>query len=136
MSDRRIDSVRVAWLQAFLMVAKYQSYSEAAQVLRCDQSTISRYMIQLQKWLRKGLVAGYAPTTLTPAGEDFYPKAVEICRLLEESREPEPRPRVRARDIKFPAAEGPPPAPKPTLSAAHIDMSAWIRLAKKDGDAS
>lgn len=139
MSDRRIRSLRISWLEAFVAVAQLQNYSEVARQMGCDQSTISRYIIQLQSWLRKELVTGYVPTVLTPDGEEFLPKAVEICRLLRESRGPvpPPRPTIKAKSISNveivpPPATTPPPA---RISAANIDMSFWKKKqTDPDGD--
>lgn len=127
MSDRRIRTLRISWLEAFIAVARLQNYSEAARQLECDQSTVSRYLIRLQSWMRKELVTGYVPTVLTPEGEEFLPKAEEICRLLRESRGPDPalRPKIDAKSISVSSTEiVSPPAPSP-ISAAHIDMSFW-----------
>lgn len=90
MSDRRIESVRLAWIEAFVAVAEYQSFSLAARHLKCHQSTVSRYVDQLQGWLRRQLIATYTPTTLTEDGEKFGHVAMEVIRLLDESRAPLP----------------------------------------------
>jgi DNA-binding transcriptional LysR family regulator len=131
MSDHRIRSLRICWLEAFVAVAQLKNYSEASRRMECDQSTISRYIIHLQHWLRKQLLTGYVPTILTEDGEEFLPKAIEICRLLRESRSPvqPPRPKISAKYITgAKAAPVLPPAPTPPpgrISAAHIDMSFW-----------
>lgn len=89
MSARRLETLRLVWLQAFLTVAEYETHSEAARRLGWDQSTVSRYIQRLEAWLGSSLFTGYAPTVLTEEGEAFQPVAQQALDLLNGSRTPE-----------------------------------------------
>lgn len=98
MSARRIETVRLAWIEAFLMVAECESQSEAARRLECNQSTISRYMRELQSWLRRPLFDSIEPLRLSADGKRFRDTAKTVVELLEASRAPKRR-KVSIKDI-------------------------------------
>ena len=95
--------MRLAWIESLVAVAEHGSFSVAARYLGCHQSVVSRNVEQLQKWLRRQLIASYPPVKLTDDGQSFLPVAMEVIRLLNESRAPlpPPRPRISAKDIKI-----------------------------------
>ena len=95
MSSLRVDSLRLCWLEAFLAVAEEENISEAANVLDLDQSTVSRYMQALEKWLGKKLILPGAindpedarvSVGLTEDGRDFREIAQRVCSELLEFR--------------------------------------------------
>ena len=128
-SGGQAKGIRTEWLEAFLLTAEHQSYSEAARRLDRDQSIVSRHVHHLENWLGTRVLTD--EVTLTPNGEEFRPKAVEICRLLRESRVPQPEPRRRTWTRRPPAKDAGSQqdlAPAhPPVSAAHVDMSSWKR---------
>ena len=56
MSSLRIDTLRLCWLETFIAVSDKENISEAARYLDIDQSTVSRHMQALEKWLGKKLI--------------------------------------------------------------------------------
>jgi len=55
-SSLRVETLRLCWLEAFIEVAETENISEAALNLGYDQSTASRYIQRLEKWLGKKLI--------------------------------------------------------------------------------
>ncbi len=88
MSGRRIWTLRLSWLAAFAKTAQLESQGDAARALGCDQSTISRYIKDLQAWLGKELVADFVPFELTQEGRDFLPTCVLVLDLLIQAQDP------------------------------------------------
>lgn len=84
----RFKSIRVVCLEAFLAVSTFRSFTAAAAELGCDQSTISRLVDELERWLAMVLFETRDPPRLGSQGEAFLPKAKEIIRLLKECRPP------------------------------------------------
>jgi DNA-binding transcriptional LysR family regulator len=78
--------VRLIWLEAFVQVVEQDGFSAAGLSMGCDQSTITRYMRQLELWLGKVLLSNSVPVTLTDHGADFLETASEILRMLNDSR--------------------------------------------------
>jgi DNA-binding transcriptional LysR family regulator len=78
--------MRLIWLEAFLQVVEQDSFSAAGLSMGCDQSTITRYMNQLELWLGKVLLSNSVPVTLTDHGIEFVGIASEVLQLLNESR--------------------------------------------------
>lgn len=111
MSARRIESVRLAWIEAFLAVAEYGSQSEAARQLGCNQSTVARYLRDLQHWLRRGLFDSIEPIVLSADGKQFRETARTVVELLQQSRAPLRR----------------------KVSIKDIDMSWWKAKKKEEG---
>ncbi len=102
--------LRLIWLEAFLAVHKYGSFSKAADSLGIHQTSVTRYMKALARWLRSPLIVTSEPITLTDKGQAFVSVAQEVCDALQRIRDPLPteRPKkmVSARDIKInPAAQ-------------------------------
>jgi DNA-binding transcriptional LysR family regulator len=87
MAGRVNDSLRLIWLEAFLAVAGAPSLTEAADVLDCDQSTASRYIVKLERWFDKRLFSTFSPPTLTEDGEEFSLIAIQIVSQLYNFRE-------------------------------------------------
>lgn len=56
MSSLRVETLRLCWLETFVAVEEAENISEAARELGVDQSTVSRYMQSLEKWLGKKLL--------------------------------------------------------------------------------
>lgn len=86
MSAKRIESLRLIWIEAFLWVYRGASVGDAARALGCNQSNVSRYIAQLEDWLGKELFVSFAPTTTTEHGEEFAPIAREVVKLLYAGR--------------------------------------------------
>lgn len=95
MSSLRIDSLRLVWLEAFVQVAETENISEAARELSCDQSTVTRHIQALEKWLGKKLVTPGVMTdaenpgvnvSLTGDGLAFRELAASIIEKLKGSR--------------------------------------------------
>jgi DNA-binding transcriptional LysR family regulator len=89
--DRRkrggnVPTVKLAWLQAFLLVVEHRSHAEAARRLGCDPSTVSRYMRELRRWLRYSPFEREFSVDLTPEGEAFISTAKQVVALLEAAR--------------------------------------------------
>lgn len=51
MSSLRLDSLRLVWIEVLRAVAEAENISEAARNLGIDQSTVSRHIQALEKWL-------------------------------------------------------------------------------------
>lgn len=104
MSGKRMGTLRLIWLEAFVEVVDRGSYTDAANAIGCDQGSITRYIAQLGEWLGPPLThTGTAE--LTSAGERLLPTAREVVRLLGEARvqnrsvRPSPTP-VSAKDLR------------------------------------
>ena len=100
MSSLRIDSLRLIWLEAFVQVAESENISEAARELSCDQSTVTRHIQALQKWLGKKLIDPGKISDcenpgvnigLTEDGLTFHELAVTVIEQLTAFRTEEAR---------------------------------------------
>ncbi|MBP2654481.1 MAG: hdfR 4 [Firmicutes bacterium] len=82
-------------LRSFLLVAKYSSFSKAAEVLYTSQPTLSKKIADLEKELGIQLfVRDYHATRLTAAGSNILKECIEIVdrydnvfKLAQESRQ-------------------------------------------------
>lgn len=86
MSSKRRPTLRLVWLESFIVAAEHLSVTKAAKALGGKQSTISRDLIDLEGWLGRALFTGDIPKVLTPYGESFLPTAMEVVRVLQEAR--------------------------------------------------
>jgi len=75
-------------IEAFVFVAKYKSFSRAAEKLLLSQPTISTHISTLEEQLGVKLFERLSKeVVLTEAGQVFYPYAVDILDLRERSQE-------------------------------------------------
>jgi len=75
-------------IEAFVFVAKYKSFSRAAEKLLLSQPTISTHISTLEEQLGVKLFDRLSKeVVLTEAGQVFYPYAVDILDLRERSHE-------------------------------------------------
>ena len=75
-------------IEAFVYVAKYKSFSRAAEKLLLSQPTISTHISTLEEQLGVKLFDRLSKEViLTEAGQVFYPYAVDILDLRERSQE-------------------------------------------------
>ena len=75
-------------LRYMIAVAKYQSFTRAAEEINISQSSISTQISKLESELGiKLFERGMRLITLTHAGEEFLPFAREICEKEANSRE-------------------------------------------------
>lgn len=86
MSKKRLDSVELSWLESFVAAAEHGSFTAAGKALGVAQSTISRHVHSLERWLRTPLVIGDIPYELTEKGETFLEKAKLVIMVLQEER--------------------------------------------------
>ena len=88
MSDKRVSSVRLIWLEAFVELARCRTYKEAGESLELDPTVIKKYVLSLENWLQKMLHYRHDDKiTITEGGEEFLPKAKTIIDLMNNSRE-------------------------------------------------
>ncbi|MGE4317374.1 MAG: selenium metabolism-associated LysR family transcriptional regulator [Deferribacterales bacterium] len=75
-------------IEAFVFVAKYKSFSRAAEKLLLSQPTISTHISTLEEQLGVKLFDRLSKeVVLTEAGQIFFPYAVDILDLRERSHE-------------------------------------------------
>lgn len=100
MSSLRVETLRLCWLEAFIKVADEENISSAARELGVDQSTVSRYLQSLEKWLGKTFVVSgevWDPQDtrisvgITEEGQKFRDVAERIIDELQGFRSPEAR---------------------------------------------
>lgn len=88
MSDKRISTVRLIWLEAFVEVARCRTYKEAGEKLKLDPTVIKKYILSLETWLQKTLHYRWEEKIqISEDGEEFLPKAKTIIELLDSSRD-------------------------------------------------
>ena len=77
----------IRWLQDFLTVAETGNFTRAAQLRNLSQAAFSRRIKALELWLGAPLIDRTSfPTRLTPDGELFRERAVEIVAQVTETR--------------------------------------------------
>jgi DNA-binding MarR family transcriptional regulator len=100
MSSLRIDTLRLCWLEAFVAVAEAENISQAARDLGIDQTTVSRQLKSLEKWLGKPLFnVGIAhdpedarvSVGSTEEGLQFFEVAEMVIEALQGARSNEAR---------------------------------------------
>lgn len=96
MSSLRVGTLRLCWLEAFVAVASAENISEAARSLSIDQSTVSRHLQALEKWLDKKLIEPgkivdpddpRVSIGITEAGRDFHDVAERVISDLTGFRD-------------------------------------------------
>ena len=88
MLQRRMNGLKIVWLETFLAVAKHQDFQGAAMALGCDRSTVSRHINELQAWLGTNPISAHSPVRLSVTGANFHPVAEQVVDLLNGSRSP------------------------------------------------
>lgn len=78
--------LRLIWVQSFLAVIEHESFSAAAKVLGCNQSTVSRNVEHLELWLGADLFDFTLPLQLSDHGVMFKDVAVKMIDMLESCR--------------------------------------------------
>ena len=75
------------WLEDFVSLAETRSFSRSAQLRHVTQSAFSRRIQSLEAWAGADLInrSSY-PTTLTPAGQVLYAKALELLQFLHSTK--------------------------------------------------
>lgn len=71
-------------LQSFAAVARYQSFTKAAEHLFLSQPTVSNHVFQLEEELNKRLILRTTKSVeLTPVGQEIYEYASKILELKD-----------------------------------------------------
>lgn len=79
--------MEVKWIEDFIALAQYQSFSRAAEVRNVTQSGLSRRIQSLEQWIGAALVdRSTYPPTLTAAGRLFREAAEEVVGKLMDTR--------------------------------------------------
>src|ERR1700712_5604335 len=81
------DGMEIKWIEDFVALAQYQSFSRAAEIRNVTQSGFSRRIQALEQWVGADLVdrSSYPPT-LTRSGRLFKEAAGEILMKLFATR--------------------------------------------------
>lgn len=84
--------MELKWLEDYLALAKFHNFSEAAKARHITQPAFSRRIRLLESWLDVVLVnRDVNPVRLTPAGQDFLPKAEKLVddtyKIREETQQ-------------------------------------------------
>lgn len=81
-SNGRPHTMEFKQLQSFVTVAKWESFTKAAELLYLSQPTISAHIRQLEEELHTRLISRTTKTVeLTPKGRELYEYAVNILEL-------------------------------------------------------
>lgn len=79
--------MEIKWIEDFIALAQYQSFSRAAEFRNVTQSGFSRRIQSLEQWVGADLIDRSSfPPTLTPAGQLFRETAEEIVGKLLDTR--------------------------------------------------
>lgn len=83
MSDKRMNKLKVVWLESFLAVVEHQTLEKAGHSLGCTHGTVSRHIKYLGEWLAVEPFSQKTPYKLSETGIKFEPVAREIVELLK-----------------------------------------------------
>ena len=79
--------MEIKWIEDFLALAQYQSFSRAAEFRNVTQSGFSRRIQSLEQWVGAELIDRSSfPPALTPAGQLFREVAEDILHKLFDTR--------------------------------------------------
>jgi len=79
--------MEIAWLEDFLAILEYGSFSRAAEARHVTQPAFSRRVRALEEWIGTPLIHRTTHSVkLTPAGESFKATAEDLLRHLEAGR--------------------------------------------------
>ncbi|KAE8760263.1 LysR family transcriptional regulator [Paraburkholderia madseniana] len=79
--------MEIKWIEDFIALSQYQSFSRAAEFRNVTQSGFSRRIQSLEQWVGADLIDRSSfPPTLTPAGQLFREAAVDILGKLFDTR--------------------------------------------------
>jgi len=79
--------MEIKWVEDFIALARYQSFSRAAEFRNVTQSGFSRRIQSLEQWVGADLIdRSKFPLTLTPAGRLFLETAEDLLRKLFDTR--------------------------------------------------
>lgn len=82
----------IDWIEAFVRSARAEKRTAAAAEMGIDQSTVTRHIQSLEKWLGRGnclpLVEEKRGVKLSAAGADFLDTAELVLELLRNARVP------------------------------------------------
>ena len=112
-SENQFGSLRVAWLEAFVLSARHKKRMAAAAEMGVSQGTISKYIKSLEHWYGNGrrrllMLENMWPPILTEDGAALLPKAERALEVLQElQRRPDvvetpPRPPIDPKTINVP----------------------------------
>lgn len=79
--------MEIKWIEDFLALAQYQSFSRAAEFRNVTQSGFSRRIQSLEQWIGAELIDRSSfPPVLTPAGRLFRETAEDVLSRLFDTR--------------------------------------------------
>ena len=79
--------MEIKWIEDFIALSQYQSFSRAAEFRNVTQSGFSRRIQSLEQWVGADLIDRSSfPPTLTPAGQLFREAAEDILGKLFDTR--------------------------------------------------
>ncbi len=79
--------MEIKWIEDFIALAQYQSFSRAAEFRNVTQSGFSRRIQSLEQWVGAALIDRSSfPPVLTPAGQLFREVADDVLARLYDTR--------------------------------------------------
>jgi DNA-binding transcriptional LysR family regulator len=79
--------MEIKWIEDFIALAQYQSFSRAAEFRNVTQSGFSRRIQSLEQWIGAELIDRSSfPPVLTPAGQLFREVAEDVLARLFDTR--------------------------------------------------
>lgn len=106
-AEFQFGSLRVAWLEAFVLSVRYGKQTAAAAAMGVTQGTISKHIENLERWYGGGasrllLEHNMWPPTLTDDGKAFLPVAERAVAALSELKASRPSPDASRSDPQYP----------------------------------
>lgn len=79
--------MEVKWLEDFISLAETRSFRLSAELRHVSQPAFSRRIQSLEAWLGVDLIDRTShPTCLTPAGQTFYERAIDMLGQINNTR--------------------------------------------------
>lgn len=82
---KQTDSLRLSLVEAFLAAAAYGDYRKAGSALGINATTVSRRVVELEKWLHRVLITTDVPFSITEDGDDFVLIAAKVVELINRA---------------------------------------------------